>query len=375
MEYIAILGRQPELGLVELESIVGSDDLQAWGNQAALITQELDLGRLGGAQKLGRVLYRGPQRDLNETPISLDDLPTKTGKTTFGISMYGVQASQKFVIATGLTLKKRLKSKGSIRFVAPQTGTHLTAAQVKFNGLLRNGFELLVVVNKNQMVVGITEQFQDIDWYATRDYQRPTRSAKIGMLPPKLAQIMVNTTTAPLVYDPFCGTGVVLQESLLLGRSAAGSDLNPDMVSASQDNLAWLDTQRLNLSSWEVREADARKVTLPSEPLAIVSEGYLGEHLSTKPDQKTYKRLDSELTALWGDTLKHLHGQLEAGSEVTITVPVWHTTSGWRALQIIDLLPDLGYTLRSFAHVDSRNLIYRRPNQIVGRQLLILRKA
>jgi hypothetical protein len=33
---------------------------------------------------------------------------------------------------------------------------------------------------------------QDIDAYAERDFERPMRDAFVGMLPPKLAQIMLN---------------------------------------------------------------------------------------------------------------------------------------------------------------------------------------
>jgi len=49
------------------------------------------------------------------------------------------------------------------------------------------------------------------------------------MLPPKLAQILVNSVQAQTVYDPFCGTGVIPQEALLLGRTASGSDLSDEI--------------------------------------------------------------------------------------------------------------------------------------------------
>ena len=375
MHYLAILGRQPEFGLVELESLLGAKAVRPFGRSAAVLTQGLDINRLGGSQKLARVIYRGPARDLNETPIPLDELPIPaSGKITFGLSYYGAGFGQRFVVAAGLTLKKRLRAKGSVRFVQPQTGTSLTAAQVKFNGLTRNGFELIVASCRGDMIVAVTEQIQDIDWYAVRDYQRPTRSAKVGMLPPKLAQIMVNTTAAPLVYDPFCGTGVVLQEALLLGRAAAGSDIAPDMTAATTDNLAWLRRQRPDLPPASVTTADATSLTLPDEPLAIVSEGYLGPNLTKSPTAKELPALKRDLGKLYADSLRHWQPQLPPSAEVSLTVPMWRSGSAWQGLDIVDRLPDLGYTLRSFAHADSSALAYHRPNQIVGRQLLILRK-
>ncbi|HEX7260047.1 MAG TPA: hypothetical protein VF272_03920 [Candidatus Saccharimonadia bacterium] len=374
MHYLAILGRQPEFGLVELESLLGSDSVHPFGKSTAIIDRELDLNRLGGTQKLGRILYRGPTRDLNEAPISLDELPIREGKTSFGLSYYGASITQRYVMAAGLTLKKRLRSKGSMRFVAPQTGTHLTAAQVKFNGLTRGGFELIVATRKNEMIIARTEQIQDIDWYAVRDYQRPTRSASVGMLPPKLAQILVNTTSAPLVYDPFTGTGVILQEALLLNRAARGSDLSEAMVTAAKENLTWLNGQRPDLPTWSIELVDARQLRLPDEPLAIVSEGYLGPNMGKRPTLAEVNRLRRELGDLYAESLTNWAKQLPSGAEVSITAPMWLTAKGWHKLDIIDRLSDLGYNLESFRHVDSRSLDYHRPNQIVGRQLLILRK-
>ncbi len=49
LNYIAILGRQPELGLVELESILGAEHVQPFGRRAALIGKTLPIDRLGGA--------------------------------------------------------------------------------------------------------------------------------------------------------------------------------------------------------------------------------------------------------------------------------------------------------------------------------------
>lgn len=373
MKHLAILGRQPEFGLVELESQLGQKSVQPFG-QAAIVDRRIDIDKFGGVQKFGRILYHGPIRDLNEAPLNLDRLPLRDGKTPFGLSYYGVRATNRYVLAAGLTFKKRLKSKGSLRLVSPQKGTSLTAAQVKFNSLLRNGFELLVVQHKKEMIIGVTDAVQDIDWYAERDYERPIRSAKVGMLPPKLAQIMVNTTSAPLVVDPFVGTGVVLQEALLLGRSGFGSDIAPEMVEASRKNTEWL-KQKRDLKSADVMEADATSVSLPSSKLAIVSEGYLGPNQSTQPSDAIAKRLRNEARELYSKSLRNWAKQIPVGTDVTITAPVWHTKEGWLTSGIVDLLSDLGYDLRSFASCDSRNLIYRRPNQIVGRQLLLLRKS
>ena len=55
--YIAILGRQPALGVAELECLYGAAAVRWFGGQAATITSDtFDFERLGGSQKAGRVV-------------------------------------------------------------------------------------------------------------------------------------------------------------------------------------------------------------------------------------------------------------------------------------------------------------------------------
>ncbi len=375
LPYIAILGRQPEFGLVELESLLGPEAINPYGRQGVRLARQVEVSRLGGVVKLGRILYDGPAADIRSMPIDLAQLPRAESKTPFAISVYGVKAAPRFVVAAGIALKKSLG--GSVRFVAPGEGLVATAAQLKHNKILERGFELLVVVAQQRMVIAQTLAVQDIDWYARRDYDRPARSASVGMLPPKLAQVLVNTTHAPMVMDPFCGTGVVLQEALLLGRTALGSDLAPEMVAASRQNLEWLagvlPPPTEALLPWQVDAADARSVRLPDTDLAVVSEGYLGPNLTAAPSADRLAQIRAELRELYRLALGNWAHQLEAGAEIALCVPAWRTIKGWQYLGVVDDLARLGYTSKVFKHV-RQPLLYARPDQIVGRQLLLLRK-
>lgn len=369
--YLAILGRQPELGLVELESLYGKA-VEPFGAQTALLSQPLQVDRLGGTIKVGEVLWEGDKQPLDALPLETQTLPRRDSKTSFGISVYGGRYATKDVLRAGLTLKKALKDGGSVRFVAPTKGTMLDAAQVSHNKLIEDGFELIIVIHNDHMVIARTTGIQNIAWYSKRDYDRPARSAKVGMLPPKLAQILINTTKAPSVYDPFCGTGVVLQEALLLGRAAGGSDLAPDMVTATRTNLAWLSAEASTAAPLVVDQADARTVKLPAGTRAIVSEGYLGPNLSSKPSTADISRMRKQLEALYSSALANFFDQLPSGGEVAITTPTWH--QGRERLDLVDQIKKIGYDCKDFALVDSTKLIYRRPDQQVGRQLLLLRK-
>jgi tRNA G10 N-methylase Trm11 len=370
---MAILGRQPELGLMELESLLGSNHVEPFGRQAAIISEPVHIDKLGGTIKVAEVLYRGELTSLRDLPIETESLPMREGKTPFALSSYGSRETPKMLFSAGLELKKVLRVRGSVRLVSPAQGSALSAAELRHNRVIEDGFELLIVVSGREMVLARTLGVQDIDWYSRRDYDRPARSAKVGMLPPKLAQILVNATQGTDVYDPFCGTGVVLQEALLLGRDAHGSDLAADMVAATQKNLAWLEAQvDYKLPGWGVSLVDARAVTLP-RGCAVVTEGYLGPHLSSAPSAMELVTLKTDLRALYRDSLLRWAKQLSAGAEVSLCAPAWRVASKWHYLGLVDELDHLGYTLRSFEHVTTP-LLYAREDQVVGRQLLLLRK-
>jgi tRNA G10 N-methylase Trm11 len=374
--HLAILGRQPELGWLELESLLGAANIAPFGKSATLFSGELEFDRLGGVVKLGEILYQGEAVDLLDLELDLVRFLRPEGKTSFGLSYYESKITPRQLLATGLELKKKLRSHGSVRLVSPTAGTDLGAAQLHHNKMLAEGFELLVVVSGQRMVVARTTAVQDIAAYAARDHGRPARSATVGMLPPKLAQILLNTTHERLVVDPFCGTGVVLQEALLMGRTAAGFDLSAEMVAASQTNLAWLaDETPEPLLHWHVGQADARREKLPAdEALAVVSEGYLGPNLSTPPSSDRLAELDREISQLYGEVLANWARQLPAGAEVTICLPNWRTKAGWHQPQVVDDLGKIGYTSKVFKHVPAL-VRYARPDQTVGRQILVLTRS
>src|SRR4051812_35188695 len=109
LNYIAILGRQPELGLVELQSLLGPEKVEAFGRQAVIVPERLEVDRLGGVLKVGEVLYRGAVVPLRSLPLDTSVLPVGESKTPFGLSLYGLRDTPRMLLAAGLDLKKSLR--------------------------------------------------------------------------------------------------------------------------------------------------------------------------------------------------------------------------------------------------------------------------
>jgi tRNA (guanine10-N2)-dimethyltransferase len=219
---------------------------------------------------------------------------------------------------------------------------------------------------------------QDIDAYAARDQARPKRDAKVGMLPPKLAQTIVNLATGNsdkevTLLDPFCGTGVVLQEALLMDYGAVGTDLEPRMVDYSQANLDWLQ-QRWHLPrgkfSLEVGDATNHHW----QPFdSVAAETYLGRPFSSLPDAQTLSQVIRDVDTIHRKFLRNLASQTKPGFRACLAVPAWHVAgNSVKHLPTLDSLQEMGYTRMSFVHARNEDLVYHRPGQIVGRELVVI---
>src|SRR5215213_1931319 len=110
---VCVLGRQPALGLAELESLFGAEKLQTIAGVAALLDIEpqlIDFTRLGGTVKFAKLLtildttnWKEIQKFLEETiPQHVGFLPE--GKMKLGLSIYGLNVPVKQINATALGL-------------------------------------------------------------------------------------------------------------------------------------------------------------------------------------------------------------------------------------------------------------------------------
>ena len=381
MKYLAVLGRQPEISIAEIEAqclagpvatfsptVLGSRLRAAGVPQVAspahfefISDIEPKIDRFGGVLKLAIELEKKPLEFLQELP---------EGKITIGVSDYSKNASRRTAAMEALKLKKILVRHGrSVRVVKNKDATLSTATSLHngLSGKNERKVELTKVNNDWYKVIGV----QDIDAYTKRDQARPARDAKVGMLPPKLAQILINLC-GPLpegatVLDPFCGTGVVLQEALLMGYRAYGTDISERMVEYSDKNLKHFD-----FKNYEVGVGDATSFHWNQPIDAVACEGYLGKPFAKIPSEMELKEQKQECGAIVLGFLKNLADQVKASAPVTIAVPAWlRKNKTYERLDILDLIDKLGYNVENKSR---EGLLYHRDNQVVARDIIILRK-
>jgi tRNA (guanine10-N2)-dimethyltransferase len=264
----------------------------------------------------------------------------------------------------------------------PNNDTALNTATSHHNklGLSNNKVELLVVRARNgRVIVAESTGAQNITAYTKRDQERPKRDAFVGMLPPKLAQIMINLANpAPeaRILDPFCGTGVVLQEAALLGHPVYGTDLSEKMIRYSKENLDWLKETHRATFEYDLHEGDAMDTSWQGPIGAVVGETYLGQPFSAPPSPAKLDQVRGNCNNIISAFLKNLASQIPAGTPVSIAVPAWkRIDGGFVHLPLINQLDQLGFTRHSFKNIKDHELLYFREDQVVARELLVLVKA
>lgn len=385
--YIALLGRQPALSIAELERRFTR---VSWASPvAALIDREqlIDIQTLGGTQKLGRIVLSFPARDWRGASMKIVSHYAKawsheTRKITLGISAYGFDVSVRDIQKTGLILKQKVRQSGASMRLVPQQDAALSTAVSHHNklGLSDTKVELLVVRGPSHVYVAESTGAQNITALAARDQGRPRRDAFVGMLPPKLALLMLNLA-GPLpegarVLDPFCGTGVVLQEALLRGFTAYGTDLQEKMIRYTEDNLTWLKPQLSDTAQWDLHVGDAMDTTWQQPLSAVVAESYLGQPFSAPPSDKKLAEVRGNCQNIITSFLKNLAPQLEVGTPVVLAVPAWkRPDESWVHLPLVDDLTRYGFERVNLKTSRPEQLLYARPDQVVAREILVMKRA
>ncbi len=429
---ICILGRQPAIGLAELEALYGAHVVTPFGDTCALVDADVDFSRLGSTVKMARVATDFPGSNVQRAfAWANKNVPQRlektTGKLQIGISVYGASISTGKVNAAALTLKKALRNAGHSVRVSPNTEPALSSAQSFHNKLAgRQGYELVVATDGKRTVVARLTDVQDIDAYTLRDRSRPKRDAFVGMLPPKLAQTIINLAAGPrldgeqtlgqavlpnesdsafpagarqerelnqlapsgsdeigkaagatpVVLDPFCGTGVILMEAALMGYNVYGTDLSEKMVRFTRDNMGWLQEKYDTHPDTALYEAADARDHIWRQPVDCVAcEGYLGQPLGGQnPSTEKLQQIIADCDKVMHGFLENISSQLQPGTRLCIAMPSWFIGDKIFHLTTLDDLEKLGYNRIDFVHANATDLIYHRDDQVVGRELVVLTK-
>lgn len=422
MRYFFILGSNPTLSIAELSAFFGLSDkasksprgLLEAGNVFIIDTEqainaEQAIKKLGGTIKIGIgnqeleiMNYDGIKNSIIE--MLKDEQPQ--GKFNFGVSYYG---KAKFNIKPlAMEIKKDLRERGvSCRWVTSKEAT-LSSVVVEQNKLtkLNKGAEIVLIESAGgKLLIGRTQTVQPFKKLSFRDYGRPARDDRSGMLPPKLAQIMINLALSPFLLqeggvgvgqlcnmsntlmdleitllDPFCGSGTILTEAMLMGiKNTIGSDISQKAIDDTKKNIEWITANyELGIMNYEllnINAAELSKHIKPNSINIIATEPYLGPQRGAHDIKKTI----TELENLYGKALAEFKKILKKDGRIVMAWPVFratrnsqHITPNLNGFKIVNPLPEYLRENKSLKLTDRNTIIYGREGQKVWREIVIL---
>lgn len=400
-QYFFILGKNKNLSIAEIAGkfVNGTIFVSAELADSALIIEskkELNpaimLNELGGTVKIGEVLKSIDNlRCINAKEIAALLSFKDKKKVFFGFSSYGFLNNTKLakqIQKLALILKKELKERGFTSRWVTSREPRLSSVIVKKNRLLKQGAEIIFIQARNTLYLGKTLAVQEFADYSFRDYNRPARDQHSGMLPPKLAKIMVNLAgveKSDAFLDPFCGSGTILSEAALLGyQNLIGADISQKAVSDTDTNLKWLkDNYKLSKVDWQLFNLDVRKLSqkIASRSIsAIVTEPYLGPTKLLKSEEEARKVI-AELSELYLKSFGEFKKVLKPQAKIVIILPILKIKNKLFQLLILDEIKKIGFKTEPFlplfwpsdlVQTTARgSIIYSWPDQHVLREIFV----
>lgn len=355
-KYLFILGRNVELSLAELKSVLGKFEFEKEKNAILVELENFDkslLDRLGGVIAIGEVICK------------VDELEEK--QIYLGIKNNFTYCIWDFSKATNLVseiLKKKFKEE------------KLKASQKNiYEEMELQGGGKANVLNSKRKIDEEYFVFRDFFGKVTkttnyklieeRDMKKPHRREELS-ISPRLAKIMINLSgikKGETLLDGFCGVGVILQEALLQKINVIGIDKDKNAIEEARENLEWF---KFNKKNYKLISNDSSKIKI-REVHAMASEPDFGKILKKVPTVEYAKKTIKDFEDLMIKVINNLKKEIKG--RIVITAPKIKTMKDRESCDFEKILTKTGYKIAmDFPIPDFRK------NQIVGRDLIVLIK-
>lgn len=365
--YLFQLGHQPLLSAAEIRTILAQQNIAIQKerfdkNLLEIATnQPLDIEplnhRLGGTVK---IMEASPTISL-EIPSLADYLEATTpGKIIFSLS--GPDAARR-----AIAIKKELKTRGrSVRYIEIKN-----TATILHNDLVASASDLTICNNQ----IFVTRAIQPLEAFSERDYGRPGTDSRSGMLPPKLARLMINlagVATDKILLDPFCGSGTLLIEAIDLGfKNVIGTDIAARAIADSTKNIDWYNKANKTTFKPKLMAADVHTLLQKIQPKsvdAIVTEPFLGQPLRGFETKEQLTQAARALRLLYEAAFGVFAQILKPGGTVIFIIPEFYAKNEAITVDCLSHITGLGLKIIPLDSNDD-SLLYRRPSQYVGRRI------
>lgn len=331
--------------------------------------------RLGGFLGFGKV--------IDENGQFLAPFMDKE-KVTFGVNVYGkvdgfdYSSGKKFCEE----IKKNLKANNVAAKYLFATSMVLSAIVVEKEKILERGFLMEIFKANGKLNYGMSLGVQDIESFASLEYDKPYTDKRMGVLPAKLARMMVNLAGLKpnqTLWDPFCGSGTILLEAFKQGIHVIGSDIDSKAVRMSEANIEWLAAKEGNKSTkYKVFKMDILKpdshilgLLRKTDFDGLVCEPYMGPPALETIGEKRARALLEGVKSLYVALFEILEHSKLSNFNAVIIVPSYRTPRGWMTLSVSDFV---GKRWTILNKKWGEPLQWSRSDSIIRRNIFVLSK-
>ncbi len=362
MEYFFILGRNPFLSKAEIFLYLETrriefEEIFFERNFLTIRLKEefnFNIQEFGGIIKLGKLKIFSKKQDFLEYLEKEEVVPSDK----FSYSIIGNIDENIFISKFKKERKKAFIKRARNRILL-QEGEEFFFSNADFE---------IFALKRNKFFLGLVEQTYDSKIDEFIDMRKPVRREEFS-ISPRLSKIMINLSglkKGNILFDPFCGVGCILIESLLKNIPAIGFDIDKKAIEGAQKNLEWLSKNFDLNSNYKIE----RKNSFFLDNIdfdGIVTEAPLGDLIKRKLSNDEKKDFLFSFERKIVPFLKKFKEKKKENSRIIITFPAFENLS----LNIKEILDLTGLSLLSFKEIKFP-IIEKRKNQFVHRELAVL---
>ncbi len=221
-----------------------------------------------------------------------------------------------------------------------------------------NRVELLYCMTSEGMYFGKTITVADSNFQKDMDEERPFKEFKFT-IPPKFAKTLISfLQLAPSVknkkiYDPFCGSGTIIQFGHMLGYTVFGSDIDNNYIKGTRKNIEFasqlledpIPQKVLMENIFQSDISDVHKHFSPESFDGIVSEPILMPISENLPNiRKMDEFLISDVIPIYKKFMEQAFLLLKPGRKLAFVSPIIKTSGNSRLnLPINSMAEKIGF--------------------------------
>lgn len=234
------------------------------------------------------------------------------------------------------------------------------------------------IINLENGLYGIVEQYQNIELYEAIDFGKPGRSMEMWMMPAKLAHMMINIWLAKFIhdseldieklciYDPFVWSWTTGMLANYMWYDFVGSDIKTNYA---QQNATWRKTSKFYTPDKEI-DIFKHDITQPlgnqleDKDILIVSEWRLGPIVMKNTSSQDIKKFQEQVLQIYKSFLERVK---ELWSAIAVfTIPYYAGQENSLEKDISDYCTKIELAIEAIPEV------YGREWQQVWRKILVI---